>query len=54
MVQPVKAPDTSATRKEIEQLNRRIKATVSLLADATFEGIDDLPAVLAELKRDAL
>lgn len=56
MTKQVEAPDTSAVRREIEQLNRRIKATVTLLADPTFEGIDDLPAVLADLKRkrDAL
>jgi site-specific DNA recombinase len=56
MAQQAEAPDTSAVRKEIEQLNRRIKTTVSLLADPTFEGLDDLPAVLTDLKRkrDAL
>ncbi|GIX05038.1 MAG: hypothetical protein KatS3mg114_0907 [Planctomycetaceae bacterium] len=56
MAKQVEAPATSAVRREIEQLNRRIKATVTLLADPTFEGIDDLPAVLADLKRkrDAL
>jgi CheY-like chemotaxis protein len=56
MAQQAEAPDTSAVRREIEQLNRRIKTTVSLLADPTFEGLDDLPAVLADLKRkrDAL
>jgi hypothetical protein len=56
MAHQAEAPDTSAIRREIEQLNRRIKTTVTLLADPTFEGIDDLPAVLADLKRkrDAL
>jgi hypothetical protein len=51
MAKQIKAPDTSAVQREIDQLNRRIKTTVTLLADPAFEGIDGLPAVLADLKR---
>lgn len=56
MAKPRRASDTSKTRRELEQVNRRIKATVALIADPTFDGLDDLHAVLAELKgkRDAL
>jgi hypothetical protein len=37
-------------------LNRKIKATVAMLTDPTFEGLDELRATLAELKakRDAI
>jgi DNA invertase Pin-like site-specific DNA recombinase len=47
------APDA---QRELEQLDRRIKTTVGMLADLTFEGLDDLHKVLADLKskRDAL
>jgi len=47
------APDA---QRELEQLDRRIKTTVGMLADLTFEGFDDLHKVLADLKakRDAL
>ena len=54
---PVKpAKQASDARRELEQLDRRIKTTVGMLADLTFEGLDDLQRVLADLKakRDAL
>ena len=42
--------------RELQQLERRIKTTVGLIADPTFEGLDEIRNVLAELKqkRDAL
>jgi hypothetical protein len=42
--------------EELALLNRKIKATVGMLADPAFDGLDELKATLAELKakRDAL
>ncbi len=42
--------------REMALLNRKIKATVSMLADPTFDGIDELRGTLADLKtrRDAI
>ena len=42
--------------RELELLNRKIKATVSMLTDPSFEGLDELRTTLADLKskRDAL
>lgn len=42
--------------RELELLNRKIKATVAMLSDPTFEGLDELRSTLADLKvkRDAL
>ncbi len=55
------APKPEAKRKkndgrELDLLNRKIKATVAMLADPTFDGIDELRSTLADLKakRDAL
>ena len=56
MSKPKAAVNESDSKREIEQLNRRIKTTVGLLADPHFEGIDDIHLVLTDLKRkrDAL
>jgi hypothetical protein len=42
--------------RELELLNRKIKATVAMLTDPSFEGLDELRTTLADLKskRDAL
>ena len=50
------AKQTPDAQRDLEQLDRRIKTTVKMLADLTFEGLDDLQKVLADLKakRDAL
>ncbi|RLS53628.1 MAG: hypothetical protein DWH91_14005 [Planctomycetota bacterium] len=60
-VKSVLAPTAASKRspdmeRELEQLNRRIKTTVGMLADLSFEGLDDLSKVLIDLKakRDAL
>lgn len=37
--------------KQLEQIDRRIKATIKLLSDPTFDGFDDLHSVLTDLKR---
>ena len=57
----VLAPKPVAKRKktddrELELLNRKIKATVAMLGDPTFDGIDELRTTLADLKskRDAV
>ncbi len=51
-----KSKKSEDQERELEQLNRRIKTTVGMLADLSFEGIDDLNKVLIDLKakRDAL
>jgi DNA invertase Pin-like site-specific DNA recombinase len=48
---PIAVTNGSEQRRELDQINRRIKTTVALLADPTFDGLDDIHAVLAELKR---
>jgi hypothetical protein len=50
------AESQSNCKRELEQLNRRIKTTVGMIADLQFDGIDDLRGVLSDLKkkRDAL
>lgn len=42
--------------REVAALDKRIKATVAMLADPAFDGLDELKATLADLKRrrDAL
>ncbi len=47
---------TKTDDRELELLNRKIKATVAMLADPTFDGLDELRTTLADLKarRDAL
>ena len=42
--------------RELEAVNRKIKAVVAMLADPAFDGLDELRATLAELKarRDVL
>jgi len=48
--------NSKADDRELDLLNRKIKATVAMLADPTFDGLDELRSTLAELKtkRDAL
>jgi len=43
-------------QREIDAVTRRIKATVAMLADPTFDGLDELRTTLADLKarRDTL
>jgi hypothetical protein len=60
-VKVVLAPKTAIRRtrddeREQDLLNRKIKATVAMLADPTFDGLDELRTMLADLKakRDAL
>ena len=47
---------TKSDDRELELLNRRIKATVAMLADRTFDGLDELHTTLVDPKarRDAL
>jgi hypothetical protein len=47
---------TRDDERELDLLNRMIKATVAMLADPTFDGLDELRTTLADLKakRDAL
>lgn len=47
---------SKADEREFDLLNRKIKATIAMLADPTFDGLDELRTTLAELKakRDAL
>ena len=51
-----KSKGSQDQERELEQVNRRIKTTVGMLADLSFEGLDDLNKVLIDLKakRDAL
>ncbi len=51
MSKPKTAAGESDVKRELEQLNRRIKTTVDLLADPTFDGIDEIHVVLTDLKR---
>lgn len=48
--------DANAIEKELDAINRRIKAMVAMLADPTFDGLDELKTTLVDLKqrRDAL
>lgn len=48
--------DDGALRRELDAVNRRIKATIAMLADPAFDGLDELKTILAELKtrRDTL
>ncbi len=51
MAKPATAANAPDTRREIEQLNRRIKTTLALIADPTFDGLEDIHALLTDLKR---
>jgi DNA invertase Pin-like site-specific DNA recombinase len=51
MSKPKTVVNQSDSKREIEQLNRRIKTTIGLLADPNFDGIDDIHVVLTDLKR---
>jgi DNA invertase Pin-like site-specific DNA recombinase len=56
-MKPAAQPDRcDQDERELGLLNRKIKATVAMLTDPTFEGLDELRATLAELKakRDAI
>ena len=43
--------NNSKGTRELEQLDRRIKATIGMIGDPSFEGLDDLRKVLADLKK---
>ena len=43
--------DTAAIKRDLDATNRRIKATMAMLADPTFDGLDELKTTLAELSR---
>jgi rhodanese-related sulfurtransferase len=47
---------TKADDRELDLINRKIKATVAMLSDPAFDGLDELRATLADLKskRDVL
>ena len=49
-------PDDGGIERDLDAINRRIKATIAMLADPAFDGLDELKTTLAELKarRDAL
>ncbi|MFV0442545.1 MAG: recombinase family protein [Planctomycetaceae bacterium] len=48
---PKKATKRSkASEREVDLLNRKIKATVAMLADPAFDGLDELRTTLADLK----
>ena len=51
-----KPSDTTGAEKELEAVNKRIKAMVGMLADPSFDGLDELKTTLATLnaKRDDL
>ncbi len=60
-VRVILAPRAKPTRnktdeRELDLLNRKIKATVAMLADPTFDGLDELRTTLVDLKakRDVL
>jgi DNA invertase Pin-like site-specific DNA recombinase len=46
----------AGVERELDAVNRRIKATVAMIADPTFDGLDELRQTLTDLKtrRDAL
>ncbi len=48
--------DTGAVQRDLDALNKRIKTMVAMLADPSFDGLDELKTSLAEMKakRDAL
>jgi len=48
--------DVGAVQHDLDALNKRIRTMVAMLADPSFEGVDELKTTLAELKakRDAL
>jgi len=48
--------DDDGVERELDAVNRRIKATVAMLADPAFDGLDELKTTLADLKarRDGL
>ena len=48
--------DTGAVQRDLDAVNKRIKSTVAMLADPSFDGLDEIKTTLAELKvkRDAL
>ncbi len=50
------AKPTKDVANEVALLNRKIKATIGMLSDPTFDGLDELKTTLADLKakRDAL
>jgi hypothetical protein len=60
-VKAVLAPKNALKRshddeRELELLNRKIKATLAMMADPTFDGLDELRTTLADIKakRDAV
>lgn len=50
------ADDRRKLEKDLDAVNRRIKTTVTMLADPQFDGLDELKTTLADLnrRRDAL
>ena len=48
--------DIKSMKKELDAINRRIKATIAMLADPAFDGLDELKSTLMEMKsrRDGL
>jgi len=47
---------TKNVERDLDAVNRKVKATIAMLADPTFDGLDELRTALADLKakRDAL
>ena len=56
LVSQEKPTDNSAAEKELEAITKRIKAMLGMLADPSFEGLDELKSTLADLKakRDSI
>ena len=48
--------ETTGVERDLEAVNRKIKATIAMLADPAFDGLDELRTTLADLKsrRDAM
>ena len=48
--------DTTGVERDLEAVNRKIKATIGMLSDPAFDGLDELKTTLADLKakRDGL
>jgi hypothetical protein len=48
--------DSTGVKKELVAVNRRIKATIAMLSDPAFDGLDELKTTLAEMnsRRDGL